>query len=176
MWRLCIILIGIGAIATLLIYLWPPLAEWIQWGNENGKFDSIPGIAINSVGNVSVADYQGGYRIQKFNSDGTFLSACNADITPMAIDSRNDSIYSVNGGIGITKYASSSNTKTAVIGGPAEASAAKPSGYRDIALDSIGDIFVADASNKIIEFNPAGRYVESWTIVPSPDWNATQMN
>jgi tripartite motif-containing protein 71 len=50
------------------------ITKWGSDGSENGQFNSPAGIAIDSSGNVYVAD-SGNNRIQKFTSDGTFITA-----------------------------------------------------------------------------------------------------
>lgn len=47
--------------------------EWGSLGSANGQFELNYGIAVDSEGNVYVAD-SGNYRIQKFTSRGIFLT------------------------------------------------------------------------------------------------------
>src|SRR5207245_596814 len=48
------------------------LAKWGSPGIEDGQFNFPEGVAVDSSGNVYVAD--GNNRIQKFDSTGTFLT------------------------------------------------------------------------------------------------------
>jgi uncharacterized repeat protein (TIGR01451 family) len=49
------------------------LTKWGSLGSLNGQFDQPFGVAVDSTGNVYVADTANN-RIQKFNSTGTFLT------------------------------------------------------------------------------------------------------
>jgi hypothetical protein len=51
------------------------IAKWGTSGASDGQFSSPQGIAVDSSGNVYVAD-SGNNRIQKFTSTGTFIEAC----------------------------------------------------------------------------------------------------
>jgi tripartite motif-containing protein 71 len=47
--------------------------KWGSDGTGDGQFNYPYGVALDSSGNVYVAD-SGNNRVQKFNSDGTFIS------------------------------------------------------------------------------------------------------
>ncbi|MGA7436312.1 MAG: hypothetical protein WBW44_11960, partial [Solirubrobacterales bacterium] len=47
--------------------------EWGSWGNGNGQFKDPVANAIDPAGNVYVADFDND-RIQKFTSEGTFIT------------------------------------------------------------------------------------------------------
>src|SRR5262249_26773838 len=52
------------------------IGQWGSYGKEPGQFDVAHDVAVDSVGNVYVADADGSRhnnRIQQFASDGTFL-------------------------------------------------------------------------------------------------------
>ena len=49
------------------------ITKWGSNGTADGQFSSPAGVAVDSSGNVYVAD-NGNYRIQKFNSNGTFIT------------------------------------------------------------------------------------------------------
>jgi tripartite motif-containing protein 71 len=53
----------------------PPsfVTKWGQLGESDGRFVSPMGVAVDSSGNVYVADL-GNHRIQKFDSEGTFIT------------------------------------------------------------------------------------------------------
>ena len=49
------------------------MTKWGSSGSGDGQFSSPNGVAVDSSGNVYVADVSN-YRIQKFSSSGTFLT------------------------------------------------------------------------------------------------------
>src|SRR5438876_663229 len=49
------------------------ITKWGSQGTGNGQFKNPSYVAVDSSGNVYVAD-SGNNRIQKFNSDGTFIT------------------------------------------------------------------------------------------------------
>src|SRR4029453_4450894 len=70
------------------------VTAWGNHGTGNGQFLSPQGIAVDSLGNVYVADY-GNDRIQEFTSSGGWITAWDTtNPTGIAIDS-SDVIYVV---------------------------------------------------------------------------------
>lgn len=49
------------------------IAQWGSYGSSDGQFQNPIGVAVDSAGNVYVAD-AGNYRVQKFDSDGKFIA------------------------------------------------------------------------------------------------------
>src|SRR6185503_17515812 len=49
------------------------LQMWGSYGSGTGQFKQVTGLAVDSNGNVFVAD-NANHRIQKFNANGTFIS------------------------------------------------------------------------------------------------------
>ncbi len=142
-----------------------------QWGSEgsgNGQFSYPQGIAIDSVGNVYVAD--GNNRIQKFDADGTFISqwgsygSGNGEFMGprgIAKDS-DDNIYVVdNDNHRIQKF-DADGTFISQWGsyGSGNGQLSSPSG---ITIDSVGNVYVADTSNhRIQKFDSNGTYITKW--------------
>jgi len=149
------------------------LTKWGSEGSGDGQFDMLAGIALDGSGNVFVADScsytwgdLGNHRIQKFTSNGTFLTKwgsrgsgdgqfyCPKDV---AVD-RSDNVYVADSGsywlptLGnhrIQKFTSDGTflTKWGSLGsgnGQFEYPAA-------IAVDKSGNIYVADQHNHRIQ-------------------------
>ena len=49
------------------------ITKWGSYGSEDGQFSSPNSVAVDSSGNVYVADSYN-HRIQKFDSNGTFIT------------------------------------------------------------------------------------------------------
>jgi len=96
----------------------------------DGRFNYLIGVAVDSTDNVYVADYNN-HRIQKFDSNGTFLTRWGSycDTAASGVDACN----------GQFKY---------------------PVG---VAIDALGNIFVADSHNhRIQKFDSTGTYLTKW--------------
>jgi hypothetical protein len=145
----------------------------IDLNRGNGKFDSIGGIAVDESGVIYAADPDT-HRVLKFDGTGNFSTSWSSDANRIAI-SKDGSLYTVNDGIEITKY-SNSGKKIAIIGGSSSHSNGTGTGYRDIAINSNGDIFVIDASAKILHFNNNGDFVDKWDLERSPNDNLTKIS
>jgi DNA-binding beta-propeller fold protein YncE len=161
---------------------------WGSFGTGDGQFDQPRGIAVDSDGNVYVAD-RGNHRIQKFTSTGMFLDKWgekgNGDgqfIHPhhIAFDSNND-IY-------ITEELMFSHFEPYRIRiqkfthtgefikqwGEAGNGDGQFFGPRGIAVESDdNDILVVDSNNfRIQKFNSNGEFITKWgRYEPGDDWN-----
>jgi len=94
------------------------LGSWGAYGTGNGQFKNPAGIAIDSTGNVYVADKTNN-RIQKFAANGVWLNAwASSAPTDVAVDSSDkvwvtsvNNVYSFNGsGVQQSSFASSNPT------------------------------------------------------------------
>ena len=68
------LIVVVGAVMMVLADSPPSfLLKWGSNGSGDGQFSSPRGVAVDSAGNVYVAD-SNNYRIQKFSNTGTFLT------------------------------------------------------------------------------------------------------
>ena len=140
-------------------------------GSVNGLFNSPRGIAIDSKGNVWIAD-SGNNRIEEFNSKGEYLRKFGSSGTGngqfgrlqgVAIDPEGH-VWTVEGGTEGTgkprvQEFSAEGTYISQFGaeGTENGQFKEPQG---IAIDSKGNVWIADSANKRIqEFNPKGEFV-----------------
>jgi sugar lactone lactonase YvrE len=138
-------------------------------GSGGGQF-AVPGpagVAINSSGNIYVAD-PGNNRVQKFSSTGTFISSLGSsgsgdgqfsNPVGLAIDSSDNLYVADSGNNRIQKFNSAGTfvTKWGTNGtGNGEFSA--PDG---VAVDNAGTVYVADTGNNRVQlFSSSGTFIE----------------
>jgi sugar lactone lactonase YvrE len=133
-------------------------------GTGNGQFDRPQGIAIDSSGNIYVAD-SGNSRIQKLDSAGNYLSQFGSSgsgngqfLSPrsITIDSSGN-IYVADANNRIQKFSSSGTYLSQF--GTAGSGNGQFYGLHGIAIDSSGNIYVADSgNNRIQKFSSSGTY------------------
>jgi len=109
------VLVGVMMNSVDVVQAQQFLFEWGSFGRGDGQFDSIGDFAFDSSGNVYVPDYFN-YRIQKFTSDGTFITKWGSEGIfggqfqgqgpfDIAVDSL-DNVYVLGGARNIQKYTS----------------------------------------------------------------------
>ena len=116
-------------------------------GSGDGQFNIPQGIALDSSGNIYVAD-PGNSRIQKFDSSGVFQlkfgSGCFILTTVGCLDPDG--------------------------GGPLELGDGQFSAPEDISLDGSGNIYVLDTNNhRVQKFNSAGIFISKFGLTGSGD-------
>jgi sugar lactone lactonase YvrE len=125
-------------------------------GSGRGQFDNPRGLALDTVGNIFVADAGNG-RIQKFSPNGTFVTSIAAiDPNGIAID-RVGNIY-------VAEIGSKHCVQKL---GPDGTFVAEwvPGLYgpRKIAIGPDDSIYVVDSGrNRIVKFSPDGRVLTTW--------------
>jgi tripartite motif-containing protein 71 len=142
--------------------------QWGSSGSGDGQFSNPSGIAIDSSGNVYVADSNND-RVQKFDNNGKLIkkwgSGDRQSIYPsgIAIDS-SGKVYVTDDYIGrVQKFDSNGFfIKKWGSSGSGDGQFSNPHG---IAIDSSGNVYVADSGNKRIQkFNSDGNIIITWGI------------
>jgi hypothetical protein len=165
-------------VAVVLLLAFAPSAfasiqfvtKWGSSGSGNGQFGSPHGIALNSSGEVYVAD-DGDHndRIQKFDSSGAFLAKFgsygfdNGQFSSpwgLATDS-SDNIYVADVDSQRIQKFSSSGAFLAKWGsqGSGAGQFSTPLG---VATDSSDNVYVAELNNRIQKFNSSGSFISTW--------------
>jgi DNA-binding beta-propeller fold protein YncE len=140
-------------------------------GNGRGQFDSPRAIAIDSAGNIFVADTGNG-RLEKFSPNGTFVTSIGQFEAPngIAID-RAGNIYVAE--IGSKHRVQKLGPDGTFIGAWAPALY----GPRRITIGPDNSIYVVDSGrNRIVKFSPDGQVVASWGSEGSGDGQFTGLS
>ena len=144
-------------------------AQWGSSGSGNGQFNQPYGVAVDSLGNVYVAE-QGNSRIQKFDSNGGYLTQWGGQgsgngqfsgSVGVAVD-RHDNVYVTDwGSHRIQKFDSNGHYLTQW--GSNGSGNGQFSGPVGVAVDRSGNVYVADTLNhRIQKFDSNGRYLTQW--------------
>jgi DNA-binding beta-propeller fold protein YncE len=133
-------------------------------GNGRGQFDNPRGIAIDSAGNIFVADTGNG-RIEKFSPNGTFVTSIGQFEAPngIAIDHA--------GNIYVAEIGSKHRVQKLTPDGKFIAEWAPGLyGPRRIAIGPDNSIYVVDSGrNRIVKLSPDGQVLASWGSEGSGD-------
>jgi sugar lactone lactonase YvrE len=132
-------------------------------GNGRGQFDNPHGLAVDSAGNIFVAD-TGNERVQKFSPNGTFVTnMATTDPNGIAID-RAGNIYVAEIGSKHAVQKLGSDGKFIAKWAPGLY------GPRKIAIGANDSIYVVDSgNNRIVKFCPHGQVLASWGSEGSGD-------
>ncbi len=131
-------------------------------GSESEKLSSPAGVAVDSEDNVWVADLAGN-RVEKFSPSGTFLASYTPDsmLEPagVAFDPTSGDIYVTNRGHDRIDQLTLSGALIRSFGGEG-ATYGKLDYPNQVAVDSHGDVWVANTSNsRAEEFSAEGTYL-----------------
>ncbi len=138
-------------------------------GSGPGEFNTPMGIAVDSEGNIQVADTYNN-RVQVFKEDGTFLRAYGGLSSPQGLSISNGKVV----------VADTGNNRVAVFlengalvttlsdNGAAEDGLNDPQG---VAQDSAGNLWVADyGNNRVVRLDAAGKVAQKLThLLNGPD-------
>ena len=142
--------------------------SWGTQGSGNGQFFAAGGVAVDSAGNVYVADINN-HRIQKFTATGTFISKWGgsgsgngqfAGPQGIAIDAADNVYVADTGNSRIQKFDTSGAfiTKWGT-NGTGDGQFDAPQG---VAADGLGNIYVTDTNNNRVEtFDSTGTFISS---------------
>lgn len=149
------------------------ITKWGKRGSREGEFNNPRGITVNELGQVFVSD-QSNNRIQKFDSNGTFISewsmgslneSTNYYPTDIASDNTGH-VYVVSRGQ-VHKF--SYDGKLMDRFGSQGNGTGQWAGDAGIAIDLKGKVYVsAPLNNKLIIFNSKGDFLEEWDQNVSP--------
>lgn len=144
------------------------LDQWGTFGTDNGEFANPTGVAVDALGYVYVVDGSYGQpelgnRVQRFTSDGDYLSKWGEygtgngqfqDATGVAVDSSGN-VYVVDRAAGNHRVQKFDSTGTYLTqwGG-----FVNPSG---VAVDAADDVYVADG-NGVTRFTATGEVLSEW--------------
>jgi uncharacterized protein YegP (UPF0339 family)/sugar lactone lactonase YvrE len=149
----------------------PPsfVTKWGQMGERDGRFVTPQGVAVDSSGNVYVAD-MGMDRIQKFDSEGTFSTKWGSagdengefhEPQGVAVDSSGN-VYvadTVNHRIQKFDFEGTFSTKWGSQGDRD----GEFNGPRGVDVDSSGNVYVTDELNhRIQKFDSEGTFIGEW--------------
>lgn len=145
---------------------------WGTFGSAPGQFRNPRGLAVDSAGNVFVAD-RANDRVQKFNGNGQFITSWGTsgsgdgqftDPVGIAVDGSGNVFVTDFSLHRVQKFNGATGGFLAKWGGFGSANGQfnLPSG---IAVDDSGQVYVGDtANNRIQKFSGAGAYLAKWGV------------
>ena len=173
---LCILLLLMLVQAVQAAETYQFVTKWGTQGTGDGQFMYLLGVAVDTSGNVYVADTQNN-RIQKFSSTGSFLTKWGSlgegdgqFYVPLnvAVDSSGNVYVTESNNFRIQKFSSTGSFLTKWgTWGTDDGEFNRPAG---VAVDSSGNVYVADIdNNRIQKFSPDGSFLTKWGSYGSGD-------
>ena len=168
------------ALSPAFVFASNPAAiiEWGDLGTEAGQFDTPVAIATGA-GHVYVADF-GNHRIQKFTTDGAYLSQWGTEGTGdgqlrgpsgIALDARGDVLVTDFFNHRVLRFSPEGELKQQW--GPVGGAPGSMSGPAGIVIDGAGDVLVTDLDGQRIQkFNAAGAFMGTWQTVEGSELSA----
>jgi len=158
----------VGAVGPTSSCTYTLISQWGSGGAGTGQFIRPQDIAVDSAGNVYVAD-SGNYRIQKFDATGNYRRTWGSEgwsegqySSPqgIAVDSTGN-VYVADSGNRIQKF--DANGRYLHEWGSRGTGEGQFYGPIGIAVDSAGNVYVVDYGNdRIQKFDANGRYLNKW--------------
>jgi len=155
-------------------YIKPHVEFLLAWGKKGslvGEFNSPEGVAVDSLGNVYVADFAN-QRVQKFDDSGAYITEISGIGNPadVAVDSSGNVYVVDNTGNRILKFDSSMTLEASL--GSFGTGDYQFNGPYGVAVDSSGDyVYVTDnGNNRILKYASSltdpGSYLTQWGAAP----------
>ncbi len=143
---------------------YPFLLDWGTAGNGAGQFGQAYGVAVDSAGNVYVADYPNG-RVEKFSPSGVYITEWSTGVgsfpSAIAIDSADNVYVALTGSSNIHKYTSAGVSIT--FWGTNGSGSGQFSGLSGLAIDPSDFVYAGDTNNnRVQKFTSAGSFVVQW--------------
>jgi len=169
-----VILILVLVIPSILVLADSPPVFILKWGTicnfplcDDGEFGEPWGVAVDSAGNVYVVDPSSD-RLQKFDSNGNFLTKWSTSGSGVAVDSAGNVYVADNGNDRIRKF--NSNGTFLTQWGSLGSSNGQFDRPNDVAVDSAGNVYVPDLFNdRIQKFDSNGNFLTKWGTSGSGD-------
>ncbi|MGD0282470.1 MAG: hypothetical protein ABSB95_08930 [Dissulfurispiraceae bacterium] len=146
------------------------VAQWGSPGSGNGQFDNPSGVAVDSSGNVYVADTFN-YRIQKFDSNGNYLTqwgfygSGNGQFNQpfgVAVDSYGNVYVADSQNYRIQKFDSSGNYLMQW-GSEGSSGNGQFEGLNGVTVDSYSNVYALDRWRASVQkFDSFGNYLTQW--------------